>query len=168
MILSLWQIFLELIKTPFRHEELIWGIVPLYFAWALNEMTSPKASFRTAIQTGFSFIWAGIQWIYPLFQRHPNIHRLKMSNLFVVNLIVTIIVGLIGIMALWSGIRRRYPKYGSFLGHSRFSNYFMITIFPIQANFLDWSLMRLVAIVIFAIPIWGVVSLAFLPLRLRK
>ena len=56
-----WATFSQLIVTPFEHVELIWGIVPLYFGLLLNELTSSKASFRTAIQTGFSFLWASAQ-----------------------------------------------------------------------------------------------------------
>lgn len=47
-----WHVFAKLIATPFRHLVLVWGIVPLYFALLLNEMTSVKASFRSRIQTG--------------------------------------------------------------------------------------------------------------------
>jgi hypothetical protein len=64
MIHSLWNTFLELIRTPFQHEAMIWGIVPLYFGLLLNDLTSAKANFRTAVQTGFSFIWAAAQWLY--------------------------------------------------------------------------------------------------------
>ncbi|MBM3840796.1 MAG: hypothetical protein FJ398_23130 [Verrucomicrobia bacterium] len=42
----------------------------------------------------------------------------------------------LGAAALISGLRRRFPAYGAFLGHTRFSNYFMIAIFPIQT--LTW------------------------------
>jgi hypothetical protein len=56
--------FLELIRTPFTEVNMIWGIVPLYFALFLSELTSTKANFRTAIQTGFSFLWAAAQWLY--------------------------------------------------------------------------------------------------------
>lgn len=63
-----WSAFAELIVTPFRQTEGIWGIVPLYFGLLLNELTSTKASFRTAIQTGFSFLWAGAHWLYPYFR----------------------------------------------------------------------------------------------------
>src|SRR6188508_1593524 len=72
MVHSLWNVFAELIVTPFRHLELIWGIVPLYFGLLLNEMTSTKASYRTAIQTGFSFLWAGAQWLYPYLRLHGD------------------------------------------------------------------------------------------------
>lgn len=65
MIESYWHVFVELIRTPFGHLTLIWGIVPLYFGLLFSELASEKASFRTAIQTGFSFLWAGVQWSYP-------------------------------------------------------------------------------------------------------
>ena len=60
-----WNIFAGLIATPFEHISLVWGIVPLYFGLLLNELTSDKANFRTALQTGFSFLWAGAQWLWP-------------------------------------------------------------------------------------------------------
>ena len=62
---NFWTTFAELIRAPFADVPMIWGIVPLYFALLLSELTSPKASFRTAIQTGFSFLWAAAQWVYP-------------------------------------------------------------------------------------------------------
>jgi hypothetical protein len=76
-----WSAFSELMRTPFLHLELVWGIVPLYFGLLLNEMTSSKASFRTAIQTGFSFLWGGTQWLYPYFKPHaPGGPRLELGD----------------------------------------------------------------------------------------
>ena len=153
-------IFWELIRTPFHQTELIWGIVPLYFGWLVNELTSSKASFKTAIQTGFSFLWAGAHWAYQSYgPLRSAILNLNFSALMAVNVLVTILVLLIGALALVSGLRHRYPRYCSFLGHTRFSNYFMIAIFPIQSQSLDWSWHRLIAIILFAIPIWVVVHL---------
>ncbi|MDB6109669.1 MAG: hypothetical protein JWR69_1419 [Pedosphaera sp.] len=163
-----WTTFVELVVTPFRHIELVWGIVPLYFALLLNEVTSGKANFRTAIQTGFSFLWAAAQWIYPYFWVHsPTGPRVEWNAMTPVNLLVTTLVLALGLIALFSGIRRRYPKYFSFLGYSRFSNYFMITLFPIQAHYLDWTWERLTAIALFAVPIWLVLDLGLMPVRNR-
>lgn len=132
-------------------------------------MTSVRANYRTAIQTGFSFLWAGAQWIYPFFQAHdPNGPRLDLGAMLPVNLMVTILVIVLGIVALISGLRRRFPKYGSFLGYTRFSNYFMISIFPIQAHFLAWTWLRLTAIAIFAIPVWLVLHFGLMPIRNRR
>jgi hypothetical protein len=163
-----WSTFAQLIQTPFQHVFLVWGIVPLYFALLLNELTSTKANFRTAIQTGFSFIWAAAQWLYsysrPIITSDPE--RL-MSGVPPINQFVTILVLVLGAVALFSGLRHRYPKYCGFLGHTRFSNYFMITVYPIQAHYLDWTWERLLAIGLFAVPIWLVLHFGLMPLRAR-
>lgn len=167
-----WHVFVELIVTPFQHLALIWGIVPLYFALLLNETTSAKASYRSAIQTGFSFLWAGAQWIYPYlnFNAHGEA-GLELRAMRPVNFFVTALVLLLGAVALVSGLRRRYPKYCAFLGHTRFSNYFMITIFamqtPVQAYHLDWTWERLIAIVVFAVPVWLALHFGLMPIRNR-
>jgi hypothetical protein len=166
MLSQYWATFLELIQTPFQHAPLIWGIVPLYFALLLNELTSSKANFRTAIQTGFSFLWAAAQWIYPFFKpREVTAGHPQWNLLLSVNILVCLIVLVLGALALISGFRRRYPKYCSFLGYTRFSNYFMITIFPIQAHYLQWTWERLGAIALFAVPVWLVLHFGLMPLR---
>ena len=160
--------FVELIRTPFQHIDLVWGIVPLYFALLLNEMTSDKANFRTAIQTGFSFLWAGAQWLYPYFRSRPEgAPQIELGAMLPVNLLVTFLVVVFGAMALVSGIRRKYPKHCSFLGHTRFSNYFMIAIFPIQAHYLAWTWERLITIVVFSVPIWLLLHFGLRPIRNR-
>jgi hypothetical protein len=167
-----WHAFAELITTPFQHLEMVWGIVPLYFALLLNELTSGKASFRSAIQTGFSFLWAAAQWIYPYLR--TNGHggaSLELREMRPINLAVSGLVVLLGALALFSGLRRKYPKYCGFLGYTRFSNYFMITIFamqsPIRAYHLDWTWDRLIAIALFAVPVWLVLHFGLMPLRNR-
>lgn len=165
----LWSVFAELVRVPFQHIELVWGIVPLYFGLLLNEITSAKANFRTAIQTGFSFCWASVQWLYPFFEpRTPDGPRLDLGAMMPINLLVTAVVLVLGVVALFSGLRRKYPKYCAFLGYTRFSNYFAIAIFPMQARFLHWNWDRLLAIVVFAVPVWLVLHFALMPIRNRK
>jgi hypothetical protein len=161
-----WAGFLELLRDPFQHETLIWGIVPLYFALLLNELTSAKANFRTAIQTGFSFLWAAAQWLYPHFRRSAAAgSHVGLATLLSINTVVTLLVLALGLLALFSGLRRRYPKYCGFLGHTRFSNYFMITIYPMQVHALPWTWDRLCAIALFAVPVWLVLHFGLMPLR---
>jgi len=78
---------------------------------------------------------------------------------------VTFLVLILGALALYSGIRHKFPRYCSFLGYTRFSNYFMITIFPIQTHYLQWSWDRLIVIVIFALPVWLLLHFGLMPLR---
>ena len=163
-----WATFAELIAAPFEHGPLIWGIVPLYFALLLNELTSAKANFRTAIQTGFSCLWAGAQWLWPYFVPHAAHGRyLELNAMLPVNLLVTFLVLTLGLIALVSGLRKRFPRHARFLGHTRFANYFMITIFPIQAHCLLWTWDRLLAIAIFAVPVWLVLHFGLMPVRNR-
>ena len=148
---------------------MVWGIVPLYFALLLNELTSTKANFRTAIQTGFSFLWASAQWayFYAKWSAATNVSALAASTR-PINLVVTLLVFLVGLVALYCGLRRRYPKFGSFLGRTRFGNYFMITLYPIQAHYLIWTWERLIAILLFAVPVWLVLHFGLMPFRGRK
>ena len=162
-----WTKFSELICTPFTETALIWGIVPLYFALLLSEMTSAKANFRTAIQTGCSFVWASFQWLYPYFTHHGKTARLDLGAMLPVNLFVTFVVLVLGIIAFFSGVLKRYPRYFSFLGYTRFANYFMITIFPIQAHYLEWTWERLFVIAVFAVPIWLLLHFGLMPVRNR-
>src|SRR5215469_13156754 len=158
--------FLELIRAPFTDVNMIWGIVPLYFALFLNELTSTKANFRTAIQTGFSFLWAAAQWFYFYAKANSTTNVSAVAtNTRPINLFVTVMVFAFGLLALYSGLRRRYPKYCSFLGRTRFSNYFMITIYPIQAHYFAWTWERLAAIGIFAVPIWLLLHFGLMPFR---
>jgi hypothetical protein len=87
------------------------------------------------------------------------------NGFLAVNVAVTILILLAGLVALFSGLRRRYPPGCSFLGHSRFGNYFMIMIFPMQSMHLAWTWNRLAAIFGFAIPIWIVLHLGHKPFR---
>ena len=163
-----WSVFVELIRTPFQHIELIWGIVPLYFGLLLNELTSAKANSRTAIQTGFSFLWAGAQWLYPYFKAHgPSGPHFALNAMLPIKMLVTCVVLALGAAALFCGLRKRFPQYLRFLGYTRFSNYFMIAIFPMQTGALNWTWEYLVAITLFAVPVWLVLHFGLMPMRNR-
>ncbi|HEU5396819.1 MAG TPA: hypothetical protein VFV81_06610 [Verrucomicrobiae bacterium] len=163
-----WSTFAELIATPFHHVAMIWGIVPLYFGLLINELTSDKSSYRTALQTGFSFIWAAIQWLWPYFVlRKPGDPALNWHAMLPVNLLVTFLVLALGVVALISGVLKKFPRRMRFIGHTRFGNYFMITIFPIQAHYLGWTWERLAAIALFAVPAWLLLHFGLMPVRHR-
>ena len=166
-ISSYWQTLYLLLKTPFLHSTLAWGIIPLYFGWLMNELTSDKKSFNMAIQSGFSFLWAGIQWSQIYFHRGTAAALIIKNGMPTIKFTVTLLVLIIGVTALVSGIRKRYPRYCSFLGHARFANYFMITIFAMQSNYLAWTWERLIAILGFAVPVWIIVHFSFKSVRGR-
>src|SRR5258705_13242813 len=110
-----WHTFVVILTKPFHSPELIWGIVPLYFGWLLNELTSSKASFRTAVQTGFTFVWAAAQWLYQFGRKRPlSAPVISIDALFAVNMFVTMLVLAVGVLALVSGLRRKFPKHCKF------------------------------------------------------
>jgi hypothetical protein len=164
---SLATTFGELIRAPFQNPELVWGIVPLYFGWIVNELRSAKASFGTAIQTGFALLWAVAHWIWQAFRDHPGRLADPSDALPAVNWAVNAVVLVFGAMALWAGLRKRYPRGWKFLGHIRLAGYFMIAIFPIQAGVLHWNWNRLAAVAAFALPVWLTTHLILVPLRRR-
>jgi hypothetical protein len=159
--------FWELIRTPFKSAEMVWAIVPLYFGWFVNELTEPKATFRTALHSGFGFLWSGAHWAYLSLYSRPfwTVKINLLNNLFAVSVIVTSLVIVLGLIGLMSGIRKKFPPGCSFLGHARFSNYFMICIFPVQANYLQWSWDYVAAILIFALPVWALMHFGLKPWR---
>jgi hypothetical protein len=73
----------------------------------------------------------------------------------------------LGFVALVSGVRKKFPKHLRFIGHTRFANYFMIAIFPIQSHYLEWTWERLIAIILFAVPIWLLLHFGLMPVRNR-
>jgi hypothetical protein len=161
-----WAVFVELVVAPFEHVELVWGIVPLYFALLLGEMTSSKANYRTAIQTGFSFLWAGVQWLFPYFRaRGPYGPHIELYSMLPIKMFFTFLVLALGAVALVSGIREKFPKYCQFLGYTRFVNYFMIAIFPLQVGCLKWTWDYLIAIILFAPPVWAILYFGLMPVR---
>jgi hypothetical protein len=81
---------------------------------------------------------------------------------------VTFLVVAFGVIALLSGIRKRFPKYTGFLGHTRFANYFTIMIFPIQSHYLPWTWERLIVIALFGVPIWLALHFGLMPVRKRS
>ena len=163
-----WNTFAGLIATPFEHISLVWGIVPLYFGLLLNELTSDKANFRTALQTGFSFLWAGAQWLWPYFKlRGAGEPEIELGAMLPINLLVTFLVIALGVIALFSGLRKKFPRHWRFIGHTRFANYFMITVFPIQAHYMPWTWERFAAIALFAVPVWLVLHFGLMPVRQR-
>ena len=82
-----------------------------------------------------------------------------------IKMLVTFSVIGLGLAALVCGIRKKFPRYGRFLGHTRFANYFMIAIFPMQAHGLPWTWTRLIAVALFAVPVWLVLHVGMMPLR---
>jgi len=151
-----WMSWIELVATPFKPScfQQVWlGILPLYVTLLIGELYKSKVSFAHAVANGFVMLWAGLNWGVHL-ARHGS-SRTEMTLAW----LVTIVVVAIAIFTIIIGFRKSDQGLCSVLGHTRFSCYFLILLYPLQTHLLRWETKQLVIILIFALPSWLVIYL---------
>lgn len=150
------QHFMQLLVTPFDHLGSAWPILPVYTTLILGEIYKSKVSFGHAVCNGAVMSWAGLNWMHNL-TTAP-----KLSYLFSSKALAWIVAGAaigIGVFAIILGIRKKDKAMCEVLGHTRFSCYFIITVYAMQTGLVPWSWENMAAILIFAIPCWFVIYL---------
>ncbi len=148
--------FIQLLVTPFDHLGSAWPILPIYTSLILGEMYKSKISFGHAVGNGFVMLWAGLSWA----RRLSNAS--VMSYLFSSKALGWVVAGsciALGIFTIVLGIRKKDKALCQILGHTRFSCYFIILFYPMQAGYLAWSWTSLTAVLIFALPAWFLIYL---------
>jgi len=145
----------ELIVAPFRDLGAVWlGIVPLYVSLLLGELYKSKVSFGHAVGNGFVMLWTGLNWTMHLsnlgFFAYLGDIR---SRTAIAWLVAVCAVGL-GIFTIVLGLRKKDRTLCQILGHTRFSNYFLITLYPMQVGLIRWNWPSLSAVLVFALPAW--------------
>jgi hypothetical protein len=147
---------MHLLVVPFENLGAVWGILPIYTTLILGEIYKSKVSFGHAVGNGFVMLWAGINWA-----RHL-IKVSKLSYLFTSKALAWIVAGGaigLGVFAIILGLRKKDKALAEVLGHTRFSCYFLITFYPMQAGLIPWNWPNMAAILIFAIPCWFLIYL---------
>jgi hypothetical protein len=145
----------ELIIAPFRDFGAVWlGIVPLYVSLLLGELYKSKVSFGHAVGNGFIMLWAGVNWALHLSNLgfFAYLGDVK-SRTAIAWLVAACAVGL-GIFTIVLGLRKKDRTLCQILGHTRFSGYFLITLYPMQVGMVRWNWLSLSAVLIFALPAW--------------
>jgi hypothetical protein len=148
--------FVHLLVTPFDHLGTAWPIFPVYTTLILGEMYKSKVSFGHAVCNGFVLLWAGLNWIRHLASAS------KLSYLFSSKALAWVVAGSavgLGVFAIILGLRKKDKAMCEVLGHTRFSCYFLITFYPMQAGLVPWNWPNMAAILIFAIPCWFLIYL---------
>ena len=149
--------FVELIVVPFQHIGRVWyGILPVYTTLVLGEMYKSKVSFGHAVANGFVLVWVGLSWARHL--STASITSYLFSSKALAWIVAATAVGL-GIFSIVLGLRKKDKALAEILGHTRFSCYFIIMFYPMQAGLVKWSWQAMAAILIFAIPAWFLVYL---------
>ncbi|MGO9608183.1 MAG: hypothetical protein ACLPT4_00950 [Verrucomicrobiia bacterium] len=145
----------ELIVAPFRDFGAVWlGIVPLYVSLLIGELYKSKVSFGHAVGNGFVMLWAGVNWALHLSNLgfFAYLGDVK-SRTAIAWLVAACAVGL-GIFTIVLGLRKKDRTLCQVLGHTRFSGYFLITLYPMQVGLVRWNWLSLSAVLIFALPAW--------------
>lgn len=149
--------FVDLIVVPFQHFNKVWlGILPIYTALVLGEMYKSKISFGHAVANGFALVSAGLSWARHLSM--ASITSYLFSSKALAWIVAACAVGL-GVFSIVLGLRKKDKALAEILGHTRFSCYFIIMFYPMQAGYVPWEWKAVAAILIFAIPAWFLIYL---------
>ena len=151
-----WGRFIQLLVVPFDNLGALWPILPVYTTLILGELYKGKVSFGHAVGNGFVMLWAGLNWARHL--AHASITSYLFSSKALAWIVAVTAIGL-GVFSIVLGIRKKDKALCEVLGHTRFSCYFIITFYPMQAGLVRWSWPNLVAILVFALPCWFLIYL---------
>lgn len=146
--------FIHLLVVPFDHLGRAWPILPVYTTLILGELYKSKVGFSHAVGNGFVMLWAGVNWAMRLSQ-------VSFLHFKTLPWIVAICSIGLGIFSIVLGLRKKDKGLCEILGHTRFSCYFLITFYPMQAAppLERWSWPNVAAILVFALPSWFVIYL---------
>ncbi len=148
--------FVHLLVTPFDHLGTAWPILPVYTTLILGEIYKGKVSFGHAVVNGFAMLWAGLNWSRHL--ANASITSYMFSSKAWAWIVAAVAIGL-GAFAITLGVRKKDKALCEVLGHTRFSCYFIILFYPMQAGLIRWNWPCLAAILIFALPCWFLIYL---------
>ena len=151
-----WGRFIHLLVVPFDNLGTAWPILPVYTTLILGELYKSKVSFGHAVCNGFVMLWAGLNWARHL--ANASITSYLFSSKALAWIVAAGAIGL-GVFSIVLGIRKKDKALCEVLGHTRFSCYFIITFYPMQAGLVRWSWPNMVAILVFALPCWFLVYL---------
>jgi len=153
--------FVELVVAPFHRLSAVWlGVVPLWVLLLLGEMYTGKVSFAHAVRNGFLMVWAGLNWTLHLSNLGLFAYLGAAKERTVLAWIVTACVMGVGVFTIVLGFRQKDRALCEILGHTRFSSYFLIMLYPMQVGLIRWNWSSLAAVLIFALPVWLLIYLA--------
>lgn len=148
--------FAHLLVVPFDNLGAVWAILPVYTTLILGELYKSKVSWGHAVGNGFVMLWAGLNWARHL--ANAGIASYLFSSRALAWMVSGSAIGL-GVFAIVLGIRKKDKALCEILGHTRFSCYFIIAFYPMQAGLIKWSWPNMAAILIFALPCWFLIYL---------
>jgi len=156
-------IFMQLLVAPFNHLRTAWPILPVYTTLILGELYKSKVSFGHAVCNGFVMLWAGLSWARLLSAKGwMDYAGFSGKQRMALAWIVTVCCIGVAIFSIILGLRKKDKAMCEILGHTRFSCYFIIMFYPMQAGLRGaaWSWTNLIVVLVFALPTWFLIYLA--------
>jgi hypothetical protein len=146
----------DLLVVPFQHLDgsVCVGLLPLYVSLLLGELYKSKVSFGHAVGNGFVMLWAGVNWGLHLSNLGFFAYWGDIKQRTALAWIVAAAAVGLGIFTIVLGLRKKDRTLCQVLGHTRFSCYFLITLYPMQVGLIRWNWPSLAAVLIFALPAW--------------
>ena len=150
----------QLLVVPIQHLGKVWlGIGPLYISLFLGELYKSKINFSHAVGNGFVMLWAGLNWAMHLSNLGMFSYMGDVKDSTAIAWIVTAACIGVGIFTIVLGFRKKDRTLCEILGHTRFSGYFLILLYPMQVGLVRWNWPSLAAVLIFALPAWFLIYL---------
>ena len=151
----------QLIVAPFHDFGHVWlGLVPLYISLLLGELYKSKVSFGHAVANGFLMLWTGVNWAMHLSNLGFFCYLGSLKDRTAIAWLVAACAIGLGIFTITLGLRKKDRTLCQILGHTRFSGYFLITLYPMQVGLIAWNWPSLASVLIFALPAWLFIYLA--------
>jgi len=145
----------QLIVAPFRDFGAVWlGLVPLYVSLLLGELYKSKISFSHAVGNGFLMLWTGVNWAMHLSNLGFFSYLGNLRDRTVIAWMVAACAVGLGVFTIVLGFRKKDRALCQILGHTRFSGYFLIMLYPMQVGLIRWNWPSLASVLIFALPAW--------------
>jgi hypothetical protein len=146
----------DLLAVPFQHLDgsVCVGLMPLYVSLLLGELYKSKVSFGHAVGNGFVMLWAGVNWGLHLSNLGFFAYWGDIKERTALAWIVAAAAVGLGVFTIVLGLRKKDRTLCQVLGHTRFSCYFLITLYPMQVGLIRWNWPSLAAVLIFALPAW--------------
>ncbi len=152
-------LFVDLVVKPLAHFERVWlGILPLYVSVILGELYIRNVSFGHAVRNGFIMLWAALNWAAHL-ATSSKLSYIFSSSTKIIAWIVTGTFVAIAVFTIVLGLRKKDRTLAGILGHTRFTGYFLIMLYPMQAGLVKWNWSSLIAVLIFCLPCWFLIYL---------
>ena len=146
----LWTLLLSWLNIfiiPFKELNLLWIILPIWFAWFFSEFFQEKrkTSFGNAISNGIVPVWVAVDWARFLVSQLNGNVDLSVDILFKFGLCLFIF--LYGIMVISMGIEG--DEYTQYFGRIRVITYFLLMFTPIIYGVIPLDELTIIGIGLF-------------------